>query len=193
MTDFASQQNLEGYTDAELQQMVCTGNDSAFDEICRRYLPLIHSISARYYASGLERNDFVQEGLLALLSACKRYDAEKGSSFRNFAALCISRRFLSLIRSLNAKGIIPAESLVPIEEVEISDHNRHNPETLVLEQERHRDLKKKIKNTLTEYEHRVLELYLTGNSYRDIADALGVTQKSIDNALQRIRRKLAGL
>lgn len=191
MDDFAAQQELKTYTDAELALEVQAGNQTAFEEMTKRYRGLISYIAGGYSAAGFEHADFIQEGLLALLSACKTYDGNKKASFRNYAGVCISNRFMSVIRRAGAKGAIPQDSIVPFEGIELSDHNLGNPETLILQQESSKDLKKLIRDKLSPLETDVLKAYLSGLSYAQIAEDLSVSPKSVDNALQRIRRKIA--
>ena len=184
--------DFTSYSDEALAAKVKGGSDSAFEEITKRYRGLIGSISKRYSAAGFEHSDFMQEGLIALLSACKAFkEDDKSMNFRNFAALCISNRFFSVIRSANTKGTIPADHLVPIEDIEISDMNMSNPENLILQQESTRDLKKLLRDKLSPLEQNVLKHYLNGYSYQEISEKLSVSSKSVDNALQRIRRKIA--
>lgn len=179
-------------SDAELSFEIKKGNQAAFEEITNRYRGLISTIALNYSAVGFDQSDFMQEGLIALLSACKAFSAdEKKASFKNFAAVCISNRFLSVIRKANAKSTIPTDKLVPIEDIEISDHNRQNPETLLMEQESSNDFRAFLKNKLSHLEQNVLKLYLSGFSYTEIAKKLSVSSKSVDNALVRIRRKIA--
>lgn len=184
--------DLTALDDSLLAQEVRNGSEAAFEEMTVRYRGLISLIADRYSAAGFDHADFMQEGLLALLSACKSYDnRDNRASFRNFAGVCISNRFLSVIRSANTKSAIPFDRLVPIENLEISDSNKSNPETLIIEQESSRDLARLIKDKLSPLEMRVLKLYLGGNPYQEIAKQLNVSSKSVDNALQRIRHKLA--
>lgn len=187
-----TQPYLTSLSDAELASEVRLGNDAAFEEITNRYTGLVNTIAAKYSAAGFDRADFLQEGLLALLCACKAYDdRENKASFRNFAGVCISNRFLSVIRSQSTKRSIPSDHIVDIEGLEISDQNRSNPETLMVEQERVDALRALIRNTLSPLEMDVLKLYLAGLSYTQISDKLSTSPKSVDNALQRIRKKLA--
>ena len=192
MADSCFLQEQRDLDDLTLALRVREGDNEAFREISEKYKGLILSVANKYSASGFDKNDFFQEGLLGLLSACKAYDPEKNSLFRNFALTCINRRFLSVIRKNSAKGAIPTDSLVPIEELELSDENTSNPETLVLEKERAEDFEKKLHSILSPLELSVLELYLQGLSYQDTAQRLGVSVKSVDNALQRIRKKISG-
>ena len=186
-----AQLSLASLTDAELASEVKKGNNAAFEEITNRYTGLINAIAAKYYAAGFDHSDFMQEGLLALLCACKAYNEENTSSFRNYAGVCISNRFLSVIRSMSTKRSIPRDHIVDIDGLEISDQNRSNPETLMMEQERAEALRSLIRNTLSPLEMNVLKFYLSGFAYTQIADKLSVSPKSVDNALQRIRKKLA--
>ena len=179
-------------SDTQLIVEIKKGNQSAFEEITARYRGLIKTIAAKYSAVGFDTSDFMQEGLMALLDACKTYNLEEQkASFKNYTAVCVSNRCLSVIRKANAKSTIPQERLVPIEDIEISDHNMQNPENLIMEQESSKNLMKFIKENLSPLEQKVLRLYLEGFSYIDIAAKLSVSQKSVDNALQRIRRKIA--
>ena len=178
--------------DLTLALKVREGDNNAFCEISNRYKGLIFTVAAKYSASGFDKSDFFQEGLLGLLSACKAFDPEKNVSFRNFALTCINRRFLSVVRKSSAKGAIPGDSLIPFEELELSDENASNPETLILERERAQDFEKKLNDTLSPLELSVLRHYLQGLSYQDISAATDISVKSVDNALQRIRKKIAG-
>lgn len=187
-----SPQGMGAFSDVQLCELIRGGNESAFEEISHRYLGLIASIAKPYSAVGFDHADFIQEGLLALLSACKNYkEGEKKASFRNFAAVCISNRFLSVIRSANVKSAIPRDAVVPIEDIDISDDNRNNPETLLLQQECTRNFQKLLQSILSPMELDVLKLYLSGLSYAHISKKLDISPKSVDNALQRIRRKIA--
>lgn len=192
MADLKAQQDIRAYSDSVLAQKVKDSSDAAFEEITRRYQGLIGSIAGRYSAAGFDHADFMQEGLLALLSACKSFDqSEEKASFRNYAAVCISNRFMSVIRSTHSKSTIPENIIVPFEEIELSDNNSLNPETLIMEQESTKDLLENIRNSLSPLEMDVLRNYLCGMHYTEIAEKLGITPKSVDNALQRIRKKIS--
>lgn len=186
------QPDIATFSDSQLTAEVKKGSDAAFEEITARYRGLISTIAAKYSAAGFDHSDFIQEGLLALLDACKSFDhTEQKASFKNYACVCISNRFLSVIRKANAKSTIPQDRLIPIEDIEISDHNMQNPENLIMAQENSQNLRELIKNTLSPLEQSVLKFYLEGFSYTEIANKLSVSAKSVDNALQRIRRKIA--
>ncbi len=190
MEGFKAPQDFASCTDPELAGYVKGGVKHAFEEIARRYKGLIGYFASQYCAAGADRADFMQEGLLALHSACKTYDENKKASFRNYAGVCINNRFMSLIRSTNAKSAIPRDSIVSFEDIEPSDHNLGNPENLILEQESSRTLVSLILKTLSPLELSVLRGYLQGLSYTQIAQKHSISTKAVDNAMQRIRRKI---
>lgn len=190
MADFVSGKEYSEFSDLSLAEKVRGGDNEAFGVLSNRYGGLIRSIAERYSAAGLDRNDFSQEGLLGLLWACKAFDSEKNASFKNFASICINRRFLSLVRKDMNKKAIPKEKLLSIEDLEISDENTLNPEILMLQKEQAEDFDKLLKSRLSPLEQKVLRLYLSGMTYSDISKRLSVSLKSVDNALQRIRKKL---
>ena len=190
MADFVSDKGYSEFSDLSLAEKVRRGDNEAFGVLSNRYGGLIRSIAERYSAAGLDRNDFSQEGLLGLLWACKAFDSEKNASFKNFASICINRRFLSLVRKDMSKKAIPKEKLLSIEDLEISDENTLNPEILMLQKEQAEDFDKLLKSRLSPLEQKVLRLYLSGMTYSDISKRLSVSLKSVDNALQRIRKKL---
>ena len=193
MEGFKTPRELALCSDAELVQLVNAGAGPAFEEIAKRYKGLIGYFAKQYSASGTEPADFMQEGLLALHSACKTYDEAKKASFKNYAGICINNRFMSYIRSMNTKSAIPRDSIVSFEDIEPSDQNFGNPENLILEQESSQNLTNLIKGKLSPLEIKVLKFYLQGVSYVQIAEKLSVSSKTVDNAMQRIRRKTASI
>lgn len=190
MAETKRENELSALSDSSLTELVRQGSDSAFEEIARRYKGLIASLSAEYCTGDYDPCDFSQEGMLALLSACKTYiNDENGASFKNYAALCVKRRFISIVRKSKAKGAIPEEHLVPLESAELQS-SFQSPEELVVSKERLEELLMQMKNNLSQKEISVVYLYLKGLSYGEISNAAGISKKSVDNALQRIKRKL---
>lgn len=181
--------NFRDYTDTELTIEIQKGNQTAFEEMVSRYKGLIGYFASQYSAAGYDHADFMQEGLLALHSACKTYNENKKASFRNYAGVCINNRFMSLIRKANAKSVIPGNSIISFDDIDPSDYNRNNPETMILEQESSNELVTLIRETLSPFELSVLKAYLKGLSYAQIGQMLSVSAKAVDNAMQRIRRK----
>lgn len=183
-------ENLHALSDDALTALVKKGQEPAFEEITSRYKNLITLLAKQYCAPGFDLCDFTQEGLLGLLSACRTFDTKSGASFKNYAALCIKRRYISIIRKSQSKRTIPKDSLISIDEIELSDKNLNNPENLIVSRERLEDVLKQMKNTLSQTEIRVFYLYLKGLSYDEISKSLHFPKKAVDNALQRVKKKL---
>lgn len=181
------------YSDTRLVELYNSGNSGVFTVLTDRYSKLIRSITSKYKISGLEAEDLTQEGLLGLLGAVKTYNADRGASFKTYAGLCINRRIITLLkRSGNnkSKALNDYISLYDEDIEESVSEEGVNPEENFIGQESLMSLKKSISECLSKRENRVLDLYLAGESYADIAKELGLSPKAVDNALQRIRRKL---
>ena len=184
-------------TDAQLVRMAASGDRLAADRLCARYIPLVGlRASAFYDGSGVNgREDLGQEGFIGLIEAMRRYDDRVGASFRTFAVLCIDRRMTSVIRASLRKKKVPESALVWLDDEEtpdISSGEGDNPESRVIALDEYENLCNRIKSVSSEFEGKVLALFLRGMSYQMIAAELSSTEKAVDNALQRVRKKLAG-
>lgn len=166
------------------------GDEKAFEEITIRYIKLICTVAKEYNAYGYETQDFVQEGLLAFLVACKTYCADSGSSFKNYAVKCAKNRFKDIIKKANSKGAVPTKDIVSMDSLEHEEDNLQNVEDYVLEREYLKTLMNHISSMLNFSENQVFTMYIQGYSYKDIAQKLNLTTKQIDNTLQKIKRKL---
>ena len=182
-------EQLSELDDAELCSLVCNGNEPAFEEITHRYKGLIRLISKEYSYPGFDSGDFMQIGLMGLYSACKTYKNDKSISFKNFAAVCIRRRYISLVRSLLNQKSVPADALVSIDEAE-GLKGTSNPEDLLLDKENDNHFYDLVKKRLSYMELCALKGYVSGLSYSEIAESTGLDVKAVDNALQRVRKKL---
>lgn len=177
--------------DGVLASRVNNGDDLAFDELMLRYLSTINAIARKYSAEGYEQKDFVQEGLLALLQSCRTYKSDSSASFKTYMSVVVEHRLISIIRSSNSKRVIPQSSLVKMDDLsETIEDSASNPEETLMCREQLSSVFNKLKSTLSDTEYRVLTLYAEGLSYRQIAQRLNVSEKSVDNALQRARRKI---
>ena len=167
------------------------GDDNAFNELVIRYLKLIRFIARKYSAQGYEQNDFVQEGLMALLYACKTFDAHGGSSFGHYVSLLVERRFISIFRSSQSKKAVPEAMLVHIDslEGELTDFVC-SPEEQLMDKEQLDQALKRLSALLSAREYEVLLLFASGLSYSRISSRLNISEKAVDNALQRARRKI---
>ena len=179
-------------SDDVLAQHAKDGDERAFNELVLRYLGRISSVARKYFARGYEHTDFVQEGLLGLFHAARTYRSDSESTFRKYAMLVVERRFISVIRRQSAQRSVPEDAIVDIESLdsELADTAKTPEEELMLS-EQLRWVYSRLLETLSKQEYAVLELYVDGLSYSDIAERLGITPKAVDNALQRVRRKVS--
>ncbi len=186
--------------DIFLQRLASKGDRDAEEHLAERYLRLVRICARPLFLVGGDSEDLIQEGTFGLLSAIRRFDPAEGASFRTFAEHCIRKRLLSAIRSASRLKHLPLNDGISFEHLsedssaEISalpDLLRRDPEELFLAKESREELYRAFSRCLSRFEKDVLTLYLEGLSYREIAERLFKSEKSIDNAVQRIRRKLA--
>ncbi len=192
----------ENISDEELLGQLSAGSDSITEYLCKKYKHLVMKKANALYLIGAEKEDLIQEGMIGLFKAIRDFSQEKESSFYHFAELCISRQMYHAIEASQRLKHAPLNSYVSLsvgsgEEENgltygdvIGDTSGHNPERLLIEQEDYRNLFVQLGQLLSPMEKRVCDLYLQGMDYRQIADYMGKPPKSIDNALQRIRKKM---
>ena len=189
-----------GLSDEQLQALAREGRSGAEDELARRYVRLVRVCARPYFLHGGDSEDLLQEGMLGLLYAIREFDPNKGVLFRTFAETCIRNRIQSAIRSAARKKHAPLNDGVSLDDV-LSDESQslgaryvaRSPEEQVLARETEHELISASERCLSVLEARILSLYLDGLSYQEMAAATGREVKSIDNAVQRIRKKLAKL
>ncbi len=182
-------ENNKKLTDDELIALINSGKYENLKIIIDRYLPLISKFAKKYCPLN-EFDDVVQEVTFELYAAIKAYDL-KQSSFSAFASVCIKRAVIAHLRKSNSKKNIPEELISYIEETEIS--TTKTPESIFIEKEDYTALTESIKLELSKLEYNVLQNFLAGKSYKEIGQALSITEKSVDNALARIRKKIAAI
>ena len=158
-------------------------------ELIFRYNRLVRVCARPLFLAGGDHEDLVQEGMIGLLDAIRSYDPELGTPFDAYAALCVRRRMYSAIRAASARKHAPLNDAVPLEDQTVFQPG--DPETAVISRERHRELMERLNDCLSSTERTVLEHYLEGLSYLEISRRVGKPIKSVDNAVQRIRRKAA--
>ena len=192
--------NFDALTDIELQLLASKGDREAEEKLAERYLRLVRACARPLFLAGGDSEDLIQEGTFGLLSAIRNYDPENSASFKTYAEHCIRMRLLSAIKTASRLKHFPLNDGVSLEQLseEPCAHSsafpeffRRTPEELVLARESKEELYSAFLLCLSKFEIKVLDLYLDGLSYIEIADRLGKSAKSIDNAVQRIRRKLA--
>ena len=176
----------ENIADDEIVQQINKGNLELLQVIIDRYNPTIDYFVLKYCPRS-HREDASQEATFALYSAVQNFDPQK-SSFSTFATLCIKRSVIGVLKSLTQGKVIPEEMITPIEDSDLADSN--TPEKIFFDKEDFKALTDNIKLELSPMEYKVLELFLAGYRYSVIADKLGLTEKSVNNALCRVRKKL---
>jgi len=186
--------------DNELQAMAVSGDRDAEEFLASKYMRLVLICSRPLFLAGGDNEDLVQEGTFGLLSAIRQFSPGAGASFKTFAEHCIRMRLLSAVRSASRLKHFPLNEGLSLEQLsDDSDSQmsafpelfRSDPEELVLARESKEELYEVFERDLSKLERAVLQLYLDGLPYREIGVKLGIEAKSVDNAVQRIRRKLA--
>lgn len=195
-------QRFEDLSDEELVEEVHQGNTEALDYLITKYKRFVQAKARSYFLIGADKEDIIQEGMIGLYKAIRDFKGDKLASFRAFAELCITRQIITAIKTATRQKHIPLNSYVsldkPIYDEEsdrtlmdvITGTESENPEYLMINREEYSNLEEKISNILSELEQQVLALYLDGQSYNEISEELNRHVKSIDNALQRVKRKL---
>lgn len=178
---------LNNSSDEELVVLARDKNDEAFTHLVSRCLGMLKALSAKYSNSLLEPEDLLQEGLLGLLSAVQTYQLSAEVAFRTYAYTCARNRMVSALRRRNG---VEAEPLDSEDEPYVSSDG-DDPAYLLVRQEELLQLRERLRAGLSPLEYHVLMAHLSGYSYREIAKRLDISEKSVDNARQRLRRKLS--
>ncbi len=177
---------LNDLSDEELAVLARENNEEAFTRLVSRCSGMLKALSAKYCLGSLESEDLVQEGLLGLLSAVQTYRSSVDVAFRTYAYTCARNRMVSALRRRNG---VEARSLDEEDEPSVSSGG-DDPASLLVRQEELQQLRERLRVGLSPLEYRVLMALLSGYSYREIAKRLRITEKAVDNARQRLRRKL---
>ena len=192
----------EGMTDEDVALLARDGDEAALELLMMKYKNFVRSKARSYFLIGADHEDIVQEGMIGLFKAIRDFRPDKLTSFRAFAELCVTRQIITAIKTATRQKHIPLNSYVslnrPIYDEEsdrtlmdvLSEVQMAGPEELLISQEDYSSVENRISEVLSDLEMEVLNSYLEGKSYQEIAQDLGRHVKSIDNALQRVKRKL---
>ena len=194
---------FDGLTDEEVVFAVKEGEDrAAQDYLINKYRKFVRAKARSYFLVGADREDIIQEGMIGLYNAIRDFRNDKLSSFRAFAELCVTRQIITAIKTATRQKHIPLNSYISLNKpIYDEDSDRtlldvlsgariSDPEELVISREEFVDIEEKMEEILSDLEWKVLMSYLDGKSYQEIAAELRRHVKSIDNALQRVKRKL---
>lgn len=162
------------------------GDEQAIAGLIARQMPQIRSLAAKAVRPGLDFDDAVQEGIIGLFSALETFDAQKGAAFATYANVCVQNAIVSAVRAAGRSKHAPLNTSVPYTETESTP----GPEELVMQSERYTQTMQSIDTRLSALEKQVLALFLDGCSYGEIGARLNLSEKAVDNALQRVRAKL---
>ena len=210
MQEIASEtiKKYQNETDEVLIERLRDGERDIIDYIMNKYKNLVRSKAKSMYILGADNDDLIQEGMIGLFKAIRDYDAGRDASFFTFADLCISRQMYTAVQASNRKKHLPLNSYISLHATSREEESgrdgeefinflgidtQKDPEQLLIDKENVLSLERKIEEELSAFEKQVLDLYLTGMTYTQIARVLGRDEKSTDNALQRMKGKIRKL
>jgi RNA polymerase sporulation-specific sigma factor len=189
--------------DLYLVALAKQGSPVAYDRILRRYYGFVRLKASSYFLAGGDSDDLVQEGMVGLYKAVRDFRSDRESSFRNFAELCITRQIITAVKTATRNKHTPLNQYVsfstspasatdgePTLDEILPGPTAHDPVNQVISSEELRSLVACLSTVLSDLESRVLALYLDGHSYEAVGDRLGCDTKTVDNALQRVKRKV---
>ncbi len=189
-------------TDEDLLGKANSGDNYALEKLINRYKNIVRNKAKAYFLIGADREDIIQEGMIGLYKAIRDYRTDKFASFRGFAELCITRQIITAVKTATRQKHIPLNSYISLNKPTYDEESERtlfdivieevvtDPEQLIINKEEFYDIEMKIKELLSDMEKEVLYLYLNGKSYQEIAKIMDKQVKSIDNALQRVKKKM---
>ena len=194
--------NYEPEVDEQLLMQIKEGNNAALEQLINKYKNFVRSKAKTYFLVGADKEDIVQEGMIGLFKAIRDFKDDKMVSFKSFAEICVTRQIITAIKTATRQKHMPLNSYVSLNKPIFEDDGERtlmetinhdtvsDPEMLFISKEELARIEGKINEVLSSFELEVLYLYLQGKSYHDIAEALNKEVKSVDNALQRIKKKV---
>ena len=193
--------NYNSMTDEELISLIKSGDKYAIDFIIDKYKGLVNMKVSKYFIIGAEKEDIIQEGMIGLFKAIQSYNSDKQNSFKTFANMCVERQLITAIKTSNRQKHMPLNGYLSLntaayEEDEdtsvlevLDSHQTEDPLDTITKKEYYKRVETAIDENLSDFEKQVLARFIKGESYVTIAEKLETPVKSIDNAIQRIRKK----
>ncbi len=194
-------EKFEKLNDERLVELCREGNDSAEEVLISRYTKHVRSLARPYFLAGGDSEDLIQEGMIGVVKAISGFQPERDTSFKTFAFVCIRNKLYSAVKNASGNRHSPLNNYIPFEALLFDSDSSHHganafsfssaddPAEQIIGREATRELLHKLEGILSRFELDVLELYLEGLSYAEISERVSKPQKSVDNAVQRIRRK----
>ena len=200
---FFTTSKYQNLTDEQIISEIKNGDEEALSYILEKYKDLVNVKVSKYFIIGAEKEDTVQEGMIGLFKAIKNYNAEKQNSFKSFANICIERQLITAIKTSNRQKHQPLNSYLSLNTAAYENNDDDSLELLetfnsktiedpletIMKQEQYNEVETAVNKNLSKFEQKVLSRFLNGESYTVIAKKLNTPVKSIDNAIQRIRKK----
>lgn len=200
---FFTTSKYQNLTDEQIINEIKNGDEEALSYILEKYKDLVNAKVSKYFIIGAEKEDTVQEGMIGLFKAIKNYNAEKQNSFKSFANICIERQLITAIKTSNRQKHQPLNSYLSLNTAAYENNDDDSVELLetfnsktiedpletIMKQEQYNEVETAVNKSLSKFEQKVLSRFLNGESYTVIAEKLNTPVKSIDNAIQRIRKK----
>lgn len=183
--------NPEKLTDERLVALAQSGDGQATEEILRRYTLAVRGKARGFFLAGGETEDLIQEGMMGLCRAITDYKADKANGFKSFAYLCITRRIIDAVKTSARKKNVPLNDYVSISNER--ETSAFSPEEELINSENRREFMQKMSKTLSDAEFKITVMYMDGMSCAEICEATGKDAKSVDNAIQRSKKKLQKL
>ena len=182
---------LKDLSEAEILSLSKNGDNEALTFIISKYRPAVEAAVSKISDSPIERDDLIQEGLIGLLAAIRSFDLNRNTAFSTYCYTCINNSLQTALRRVSRKKDVPQNIVVPLDDEFISSKNTAlSAEESFLAQESVSLLTQQLQDELSDFENNVLRMHIAGCRYKEIAAKLGKTPKAIDNAIQRIRKKL---
>ncbi|MBQ2897034.1 MAG: RNA polymerase sporulation sigma factor SigH [Clostridia bacterium] len=194
--------DYQALDDALLVNMSKDGDRRAADTLIERYKSFVRAKTRAYFLVGADRDDIVQEGMIGLFKAIRDFSSDKQASFKYFADICITRQIITAVKTATRQKHSPLNSYISLSKPVYDDESERtliemlslrtssNPEDIMIDRENLKSTEQRIRKSLSKFELEVMELYISGKSYTEIAEKLGKQPKSIDNAIQRVKKKI---
>ena len=193
---------LNNLEDEQIAELARSGNHKASEYLLKKYRSFVEAKARSYFLAGAEREDVVQEGMIGLYKAIRDFCPQKGVRFRSFAQLCVTRQIITAVKSANRGKHVPLNEYISLQRIICSDNDYSlidvvadsrstDPEQMMIRRRMFQSLRHLESDEMSSLEHGVMMQYLEGRSYQEIARDLGCSSKTIDNALQRAKRKMS--